>query len=66
MNRSSVSVLAKININCTNMVYWYQLAKNSTQYGSSLYSSASSLAELGSIICNINQFTIFNNFINQI
>jgi hypothetical protein len=51
---SSISVLAKISLNCPNIASWYALAKENPNYGSTLYTSISSLSELGSIISGIS------------
>jgi len=50
---SSISSLSKISLACPNIANWYALAKTVPAYGSSLYSSSSSISELGSVMSGI-------------
>ena len=51
---SSISSLSKISLGCPNIANWYTLAKTVSAYGSSLYSSSSSISELGSVMSGIS------------
>jgi hypothetical protein len=51
---SSISTLSNINLVCPNMANWYSLAKTNPNYGTTLYTSISSLSELGSVISGIS------------
>lgn len=46
----SVSTLSRISSACPNIELWYALAQSSSSYNANLYSSASSISELGSVI----------------
>ena len=50
---ASISSLSSINLACPNIANWYALAKTVPAYGSSLYSSSSSITELGSVMSGI-------------
>jgi len=50
---ASISSLSKISLACPNIASWYSVAKTVTAYGSSLYSSSSSITELGSVMSGI-------------
>ena len=45
-----MSALSRISSTCPNIETWYGLARNSSSYGQTLYSDASSISELGSIM----------------
>ncbi len=53
MFTSAISTLSGISMSCPNMASWYSLAKTVSTYGSELYTSISSLSELGSVISGI-------------
>jgi hypothetical protein len=53
MFTSAISTLSGISLICPNMASWYALAKTNPNYGSTLYTSISSLSELGSVISGI-------------
>ena len=53
MFTSAISTLSGISLICPNMASWYSLAKTNPNYGSALYTSISSLSELGSVISGI-------------
>ena len=50
---ASISSLSSINLACPNIASWYALAKTVSAYGSSLYTSSSSISELGSVMSGI-------------
>ena len=50
---ASISSLSKISLACPNIANWYALAKTVPAYGSSLFSSSSSISELGSVMSGI-------------
>ncbi len=45
--------LSKLSATCPNIVTWYSLAKKSSTYGATLFTSSSAVSELGSVMAGI-------------